>query len=55
MKNILEKHFNKLDEIHVLNLTALIAAKRAMARPRDHHPVLELEVIKNSRPAGESQ
>ncbi len=32
--------------IRVLTLDALIAAKRAMGRPRDLHAVLELEVIR---------
>jgi len=42
-------------EIHVLNLDALITAKRSMGRPRDLHAVLELEVIKNRRPSGDSR
>ena len=32
--------------VRVLTLDALIAAKRAMARPRDLHAVLELEAIR---------
>lgn len=35
--------------IRVLTLDALIAAKRAMGRPRDLHAVLELEAIRELR------
>jgi len=37
-------------EIRVLTLDALIAAKRAMGRPRDLHAVLELETIRDRLP-----
>jgi hypothetical protein len=33
-------------EIRVLDLDAMIDAKRAMKRPRDLHAVLELEAIR---------
>jgi hypothetical protein len=42
-------------EIRVLKLDTLIAAKRAMGRPRDLHAVLELEAIKERRSTEESQ
>lgn len=40
--------------IRVLTLDALIAAKRAMGRPRDLHAVLELEVIRERMRGGAS-
>lgn len=38
--------------IRVLTLDALIAAKRAMGRPKDLHAVLELEAIREGRIPG---
>lgn len=36
-------------EVRVLSIDALIAAKRAMGRPRDHHAVVDLEAIRDLR------
>jgi hypothetical protein len=38
--------------LRLLNLDALIASKKAAGRPRDHHAVLELEVIRERRQSG---
>lgn len=48
-----EEHLIGSIPVHVLSLDALIASKRAAARPHDLNHVLELEELKKLRRAGE--